>query len=85
MITQEYTTTLDAIRSRFRAGKINRVEISLRGFRVRTSDVADLDVYDGTQTVHVREYRHDTNSELFEERRNVVLHENVLDAPDGRL
>jgi len=84
MITQEYKTTLDAIRSRFRAGKIDRIKLEFMGATVTLDSPDALHVFGGAQTVHVREYRHDTHTDRYEEKRNLVLHD-TADAPDGRL
>ena len=85
MITQEYKTTVGAIFERLETGKIDRVSVDLQGVDVKVENPECLDVTDETQTIHVREYRHDTHSERFEERRNVRIHREWLEAPDGRL
>lgn len=88
MITQEYKTTVGAVADRLERGKINRVEISLCGFNVKVKTVSvmcGLDACNGSQTVHVREYRHNAQRKNRDERRNVVIHEDLLQDPDGRL
>jgi len=88
MITQEYTTTLDAIRERLESGNIDRIEVSLKGFNVKTESVDDirgLDVYDGSQRLKVREHRHHVSDDRFEESRTVTVHQDGAEAADGTL
>jgi hypothetical protein len=84
---QQYTTTVDAIKSRLEAGKLKYAEVQLKGVTMKVRDASDFDVYDGNQTVYVRENRHYYESEAMEGAgaRTVTIHRERSDDPDGTI
>lgn len=83
--SQQYTTTVGAIQSRLESESLRYVEVQLQGVTVKARDPSAFDVYDGAQTVHVRENRHHYDGSGIDDARRLTIHREHSDVPDGTI
>lgn len=73
---QEYVTTLESIKNRFSAGKIDKITVSLYGVQINITEPTNFDTYKDNVTIKVREDRfvYDDDSE----DRHVQIHHDIF-------